>query len=197
MKEIYKGLNPRLTENDTRDLIRYGSILRDFRNELQNARQRIIQLDGTTYYHRMKGGEVTDCYEIIPIPNTSGLYGASPDGIHEIRFRLIEGKDYFTADVMRLDPEGIRPGMKTTADLYCGSYAVEYVGENAIRFNGTEIPVCRAEGYVIKVNKESISSDGGAKGLFCFLDHIAMEGKVTGTKAPLFAGVYEIIANRF
>ena len=164
-------------------------------NEEKNTRRRIVKdSDGRYFYHSMKDGEVTDCFEIFlhwhPICNRM-IFAYTPDGRHpyEIEANLVSNRMFFRERAIPMD------------DLIAGDKAeyngntVEFVDDETIKINGKIVSVERDTQYTYKLLKSKIRANNGARGLFHFLDGIAEEGKFTAF--PFFSSAFDAIAEMY
>lgn len=156
--------------------IAYCDYIADYDNEKENIRTRILfdAQNGKYYYHQMQHGNVIKCFEIaLSWKPFEGVYifNFTPDDLHiyEIDSRRPE-----KMEVRKLEENLINPGMSCEYD----GLTVEYESENSLKFNGKSVPVTPDWDYVFKLLKTKIRAQGGAKGLYRFLENIAANGNI-------------------
>lgn len=164
-------------------------------DEEKNTRQRIVKdSDGRYFYHSMKDGEVTDCFEIYPhwkpVCNRI-MFVYTPDGRHprEIEANLVSNRLFFRERAIPM--EELIAGDKAE---YNGN-TVEFVDDETVRFNGNAVQVVVDHEYTYKLLKNKIRAIDGARGLFHFLDGIAEEGKFMAV--PFFSTAFDAIAEMY
>jgi len=161
-------------EKESNVKIQYCDIIADRTNETDNIRIRILHdpKSGKYYYHKMQNGEIVKCFEIAiswqPSQNYS-IFAFTPDDMHvyELDQRTPE-----KIEIRSLQENQIEIGMKCEYD----GMTVEYESENKIKINGKSLEVIPDYGYVFKLLKTRIRAQGGAKGLYRFLENIAAKG---------------------
>lgn len=172
--------------------IRCCEIIADATDERRNERARILR-DGERYFfHRMRGGEVVECFEIAvdwKPWNSVIIFAYTPDDRHiyqiDSRFPLDVPK------VLRMDREV--PHLGDTC-VYSG-HTVE-LSTDSIFFDGRKIKVEEDGEYTYAMRKTKILAKGGARGLFAFLDQIAEESKA-GERFPVFSSTYQMLAEKY
>ena len=55
----------KMNEDFGTELLHYGEIVFDYREEEENSRYRLIEYNGFIYYHKMKDGEMDYCFKLI------------------------------------------------------------------------------------------------------------------------------------
>ena len=181
--------------------IRYCEIIADVMDEEKNERARILR-EGAEfpryYYHKMRCGEVVDCFEIALSWKPLGkiyVFAYTPDNRHEYEIDVRRGED----GVFRIGKPSVIPISTNVIEIgdRCEfrGHTVEIVAEDAINFDGRTLPVVSDSGYTFKLLKTKIRAKDGARGLFRFLDEIAERGKFE--KFPLFDGVYDMMAKKY
>lgn len=156
-----------------------------------NIRYRILK-DGERYFfHKMKDGEVVECYELAlswePFKNVY-IFSYTPDDrhIYEIDSRALNCRN-----IMKLTSKQIHEGD------FCeyNGHKLTYVNADFICFDGKVIPVMQDSKCTYMLMKTKIKAIGGARGLYIFLENIAERGRVE--KFPLFCHVWEMMARKY
>lgn len=172
--------------------IRYCEIVADATDERRNERARMLK-DGERYFfHKMRNGEVVECFEIAvdwkPWEDTI-IFAYTPDDQH---FYQIDSRvPLAVPNVTALRDWEVQAGDRCQYD----GHTVE-LADGAIVFDGRKIRVDDTSGYTYKLLKTKILANGGAAGLFCFLDKIAEEYKA-GDKYPIFNRIYQAMADKY
>ena len=71
---------------------------------------------------------------------------------------------------------------------------VKYESGNSLNFNGKSIKVVSDSRYTYKLLKTRMKAQGGAKGLYSFLENIAETGKF---KVPLFHTWWNVFLKQY
>lgn len=172
--------------------IRYCEIIADATDERRNERARVLK-DGERYFfHKMRDGEVVECFEIAvdwkPSEDTI-IFAYTPDDRHTYQ---IDSRILLNApNVITLKSSEVQAGDRCEY----GGHTVE-LADGAIIFDGRKIRVDDIGGYTYRLLKTKILARDGAAGLFAFLDRIAEEYNA-GNKFPLFDGVYQVMAKKY
>ena len=171
--------------------VRFCEIVADEDKLETNERARILK-DGERYFfHKMKDGEITECFEIAlswkPFPDVL-IFEYTPDDRHILK---IDSRSLFRVDVLAMHREQIKSGDKCE---YKG-HTLEYIDENAIAFDGKQIKVKTDYDYTYKLQKRQIRAIDAARGLFIFLEEIAYTSQFE--KFPMFYQVWEIMAEKY
>lgn len=139
-------------------------------------------------YFVLKNGQ---CFEVAeswrPFADTR-IFAYTPDDLHVYE---IDSRAPSIVDVKKLDERLIQPGMQCA---FHGS-VLEFVDDSTLRMDGVNIHVVPCNEYVYKLMSRKIRAIGGARGLYCFLDKIAEEGK--NKKYPLFDGAWDKIRDEY
>lgn len=178
--------------------IPYCEIVADVTDEEANERRRVLKNGERYFFHKMRGGEVVECFEIVlswkPFPDVL-IFAYTPDNRHEYQIDVRKGNDgafrIHSPDVIPLSTSVIEIGDRCEY----GGHTVEIIAEDAIKFDGRTLPVVSDSEYTYKLLKTKIRAQNGARGLFRFLDEIAERGKME--KYPLFHQAYETFAEKY
>lgn len=172
--------------------IAYCDYIADYDNEKENIRTRILfdAQNGKYYYHQMQHGNVIKCFEIALSWKPFGeayIFNFTPDDLHiyEIDSRRPE-----KMEIKKLEENLIQPGMKCEYD----GMTVEFESENSLKFNGKSVPVVPDGSYVFKLMKTKIRAEGGAKGLYRFLENIAANGNFAGFDEDVHVGNFTLMS---
>ena len=134
----------------------------------------------------MQNGNVIKCFEIalswVPFEEVY-IFNYTPDDLHIYE---IDSRSPSKFEAKHLKENQITENM---ACCYNGM-TVEYVNENELKFNGKPIVIVNDSNWVHKLLKTKIRANGGAKGLYIFLENIAEEGKI---KYPFWKKSWEHI----
>lgn len=171
--------------------LRYCNIIADKSDATENIRTRIVEQGGRYFFHQMQDGEVTACFEIAESWKPWGgvtVFAYTPDDLH-----IYEVDTYNPSvhNVRQLDSALVKPGMSCSY----GGRTVELLDLSHICMNGVSIQVESNSDYVFKLMKSKIKANGGARGLYCFLDQIAERSKVE--KFPLFCDTWNKIFEKY
>lgn len=157
--------------------VAYCTIISDYTAEEENKRTRILfdEQTGKYYFHQMQNGDVIKCFEIALIwePfNKFYIFSFTPDDLHicEIDSRRPQVFKY-----TKLQEAQIFPGMMFSAD----GLTVEYISENCLKINDRYVEIVKDWNYVYKILKTKIRANGGAKGLFIFLENTAVNNDIS------------------
>lgn len=178
--------------------LRYCEIVADTTDEAENERTRVLKDGDRYFYHKMRGGEIVECFELAlswkPFDGVL-VFAYTPDDRHEYQIDVRRGD----GSVFRIGSPDVVPLGSDVVELgdRCeyGGHTVEIVTEDAIKFDGRTLPVVSDSEYTYKLQNRQIRAQGGARGLFRFLDGIAEEGKLR--RLPLFHQVYETMAKKY
>lgn len=165
--------------------IRYCEIVAD--KEDVDRRVRILK-DGERYfYHEMRSGEVTACFEVAESwrPWDFIIFAWTPDDRHvyEIETRNLTARP--TIHKLEDASDG-----DSFSDL---GHAVTLDGDHLV-VDGKRIPVTADREWAWKIMKTKIRAIGGAKGLFIELENKAEERR--NGIYPLFSDLINTIAEK-
>lgn len=170
----------------------YCDYIADCINDEENIRTRILfdEQSGKYYYHQMQHGNVTKCFEIALSWRPFGefyIFNFTPDDLHiyEIDSRMPE-----KMEIKKLEENLIQIGMKCEYD----GMTVEYESENSLKFNGKSVPVEPDNNYTFKLLKTKIRAEGGARGLYRFLENIAANGNFAGFGEDVHLGNFTLMS---
>lgn len=163
----------KLLEKSSTVTLAYTDYIADVEDIKDNTRKRILRsrIDGRYFYHEMKNGEVVQCFEMAlswaPFPDVS-IFAWTPDGIHVC---VMDSRFPGRVEYKPLSWFSITSGMKCALN----GVTVEFLDNSAIAVNGKRIPVIADSGYTYKLMKRQIKAEGGARGLFSYLENNAKE----------------------
>lgn len=176
------------------DLIHYGKIIADEEtgNGSGTTRYRIFEYQDRYFYNLMHNGNTEKCFEIAvdwkPFKNCT-IFAYTPDDKH---IYTID-----TRNISRIDNIYKLPEALITENMECSYNGVKitYINDNTIAVNDKNIAVETDGSYTIKSLKNKIKANGGAKGLFRWLENISEYGKVESY--PLFYQVFKQLAEKY
>ena len=171
--------------------IRYCEIVSDYSDENKNIRYRILKSGERYFYHKMRDGEVVECFEVALSWKPTGdilIFAYTPDDRHVYE---IDSRNPSFRDVFKLEKEQIHGG----DSCEFRGHKLEYADENKLILDGVSLFVEFCGEYVYNLMKRKIKAIDGARGLYIFLENIAEEGKAN--KYPLFADVWNMIADKY
>ena len=193
MEENMKRILELLTLEKKSDVkIAYCEIISDYTNEKENTRTRILfdEHTGKYYFHQMKDGKILKCFEIAlswkPFEKIY-IFCFTLDDMHVYE---IDSRQPEKIEIKKLEENQISAGMKCEYD----GMTVEYESENSLKFNGKSIEVIPESGYVFKLRKRKIYAQDGAKGLYIFLENIAVNGNFAGHGEDIKIGNFVLMS---
>ena len=169
----------------------YCDYIADCSNEEENIRTRILfdDVSGKYYYHQMQHGNVIKCFEIALSWKPWGefyIFNYTPDDLHIYE---VDSRNPEKITIKELEEDSIRAGMKCEYD----GMTVEYESENSLKFNGKSVPVIHDSEFVYRLLKTKIRANGGAKGLYRFLENIAATGNFNGYNEDVRIGNFALM----
>ena len=158
---------------------------------VDGTESRIVELDGRYFVHRMKEGHVTKCFEVAvswrPFEGII-IFAYTPDDLHVYE---VDSRRPAAADVKKLEESLVQPGMSCDFN----GMTVTFKDDSNIAMNGILISVEPCSEFVFKLMARKIKAIGGARGLYCFLDRIAEQGKYE--KYPTFCDAWAKIREKY
>lgn len=153
-------------------------------DERENVRRRIVcdRRDGRYFYNEMKDGETVKCFEMMldrkPFDGVS-IFAFTPDNIH---ICTMDSRAPGKIDWLTLKDGQIESGMSFN---YHGNN-VTFIDDSHIGINGNAVLVEKDSSYAYKCLKRKIKANGGARGLFAFMENSAKIGLFYGPMMKIF-----------
>lgn len=151
--------------------IAYCDIIADYTDEEENKRTRILynRKNDRYYYHQMKDGKIVQCFEMMLTRKPFGEFYVFNFTLDNVHLYEVNSRNPANIEIKKLDEDMINEGMACEFE----GMKVEFESENTLKFNGKSVPIVNDWGYTYKLLKTKIRAQGGAKGLFRFLENIA------------------------